>query len=462
MMRERLRDVCRPPASICKTTDPPDSHYAPSPPSHIIPTSSILLTSSFHPASILLPRVADTAFPQVRCVVTESGDLVRPCDALFRPRVADCPTSLISNTELRELTRVSRTVLRCGPSGASNGSLVRCAMEVETRTLAFAKLEGALGSDGPEAAEAARTMREMGVRDLTIDEVTRLLAAGLAEGKSLEWIERLCPLLERLLDGASQAQLAALLSLRILPCAPPPKGPAAAAAAGSQEGDGSPMEGEDVPFTLEALFPTGCSRAPIFLRAADESLRAITAMVPSIRTLSLPRQPGGRPTTMAMSRTVARAVSHQLPRLLSRFGLAPLTHTTLVDHLVDRLSDPAHTSGSCASRWVELRLLRDLVLGSACGAPSAAEWLEEDASIEQLSPKLHALRGALLLPSAHGELRQARARLCTSLCAQTPNSSLASVSLTAPAPPPGCVAHITHCTRGLRCAGALPSPPRAL
>ena len=344
--------------------------------------------------------------------MTELGDLVRPRDALFRPRVADCPASLISSAELQELTRDSKTVLRCRPSGASDGSLVCCSLEVETRALAFAKLEGALGSDGPEAAEAARTMREMGVRDLTIDGLTQLLAAGLAEGKSLEWIERLCPLLERLLDGASQAQLAALLAVRILPCAPP-TGPAATPTAGStgREGHDSSVEGHDCadpPFSLEALFPVGRSRAPIFLRAADERLRATAANVPSVRTLSLPRLPAGRPTTTAMSRTAARAISHQLPRLLSRFGLAPLTHVALVDHLVDRLSDPAHTSDSGASRWAELRLLRDLVLGSSSDMPSAAEWLEPDASLEQLSPKLHALRGTLLLPSAHGELRQAQ------------------------------------------------------
>eukprot|EP00966_Prymnesium_polylepis_P085692 1983991-Prymnesium_polylepis.1 len=273
----------------------------------------------------------------------------------------------------------------------------------------------------------------MGVGELTLPLLGRLVAAGLMEGKSLPWLTALYGLLEQLVEGATQSQITTLLALPILPCEVP------STASGGEAG-------EAAVFSLEALFP-GARRAPIFLRTADAGLQAIARRVPSVRVLCLPRAATGNE-----QRGAARpAGSHGLPRLLAKLQLAPLTRTALVDVLLDKLCAPCSRAPS-GERWGELRVLRDLVMstpldasldaafgdapptgqgtaeeGAARGeggvvaheaaAAAAAGGAETDGSLdvttaslllEAVSPKLATLRDALMVPGGtRGELRHA-------------------------------------------------------
>eukprot|EP00966_Prymnesium_polylepis_P144185 3328782-Prymnesium_polylepis.1 len=107
----------------------------------LLPAGGRLLGGFWAP----LPRALRERLRGVRCVLTEGGELVRPCDAVFRPR-ATCPPSLLSNDELRQLTATAAAVLHCAAEGAG-GARVLARVAVETRCLSFVRQDGALGGD---------------------------------------------------------------------------------------------------------------------------------------------------------------------------------------------------------------------------------------------------------------------------------------------------------------------------
>ena len=369
----------------------------------------------------------------VRCILTEEGTLARPRDCLLRPHDGSCPHSLIDGQMLAEHSREAHVWLRCRAVGGA----VACTSGVETRQLYFVKTAGrpegvdaathpAPGQLSRAATEMHRQLREMGVRDLDLPRLTRLVRNGLARGRSLVWLEGLLALVGSLLEGATEADVAALLALPFLPC--------------------EPLLECHGPFELLPLFSSTstapwAAREPIFLAASDERLRRAAVQAGAVvRTLALPLRPSAPPKSphsptarspTARSPTRSRFASDALPpvdarrppanapsgnatgcaRALMRLGLLPLGVDDLIDALVDALVAPGRSGATSpdgsraapagaspaaplAHRWRELRILRELVLPL------------DSPSLKAAAPKLHAYRHALRVPASAGELRE--------------------------------------------------------